>query len=517
MRCFVSACSVAVLLASGCGDAFAGCPDGYEGDPCVWSGGFRDPELTDPSAWSASSSEVAILPDATGLGPGLASFAPSVVCNAGSLAQIVQMPPSEVADPFVLEITYRADEVNGVDVYYGRAFRTLPVTFGRWATERFCLGEAAYGGPVTFEVLASERFQDCFGSPMGTIDVDRLEILVAEPGECPPANAVSNGSAELDGGGWSFELDVLRLGEAAASLEAGVGKDGTSGARLYKAAGSQKLAGMRTQVSVPLPSSLPSPALRFWWKASGWTYQVQIGAYPGLRTILYPLGTLLPSEGAQVNTYCLPPWTHGNVVDLSFILKGGFFADEAELVVDQVELLSDPKCGDSPDILDPDFEAAPNEWPGVIETRVSDPVVKLVRDPDRAGPSGDGFLEFSYSDNQLLVDANTWVWIPRSEGDRGPQLRYYSNVPVDPGVAVETFVGRSFVGQPVNTLETGGGWRPHAECLPPQWADRWFRFRVSIGSAVPPEEVVVFDGPKRVLIDDIQLRLDGSCPTGAPQ
>jgi hypothetical protein len=495
---------------------------GYEGDPCAWSGGFADPDLTDPTVWQpASSNEVAILPDASGYGDalGLASFAPSVTCKAGKLGQVVQMPSYDLADPFVVEITYRASEVNGVDVYYGRAVKTLPVTRGKWESKRFCLGEAAYGGPVTFEVVASERFLDCFSAPMGSIDVDRIEILVAEEGECPAPNSVLNGSANLQEGGWSFETIAGNAVVPTQGLEPGVGRDGSSGARLYKEANSDRRSAMWTQVSVPLPSSVPSPALRFWWKARGWAFSAQLGLYPGVQLLLYPLDTLTPSESPEVHTYCLPPWSHGSVAELSFIFGYGLAADEAELVIDDVELISDPRCGDSTEMLDPSFDASPNRWPGVILLGASTSAIELLKDPERAHSPGSGVLRISYPNDAVYLEANNWVWVPRSEGNRGPQLVFYSNVPAEPEVSVQSFVGRSSFDQPINELVPGGGWQPNVHCLPPQWAGRWFRFRVRVGtaSAVPEEMPVDFNTPKEVLIDDLELRLDESCPVDTPQ
>jgi hypothetical protein len=496
---------------------------GYAGDPCTWSGGLADPDLTDPDAWPERSNEVAILPDAPGFGPalGLASFASSVVCKAGALRQVVQMPPYDLADPFVIEITYRASDVNGVDVYYGRAVKTLPVTHGKWETKRFCLGEAAYGGPVTFDVLASERFLDCFSAPMGSIHVDRIEILVAKEEECPKPNSVLNGAADLDGGGWSFETDLGGVIGPTEGLEPLVGRDGTSGARLYKAAGSDSLSAMWTQVSVPLPSSVPSPALRFWWKATGWPFQAQLGVYTGVFAHFYHLDTLLPSESPDVYTYCLPPWSHGNVTDLSFQFLDGFYADEGELVVDDVELISDPRCGDSTDMLDPSFDASPNRWPGVFQTGVPYHAVELLQDSARAHSPGSGVLRISYPDDDINISFQTWVWVPQSEGKSGPRLVFYSNLPAavqgEPSVSVTSFIGRRSLGQPLNELVPGGGWLPNPHCLPREWAERWFRFTVRVGSPVPVETPTDFDTPKEVLIDDLELSLDESCPVDTPQ
>lgn len=489
------------------------CVAGYEGDPCVWNGAPEDPDFTDPGVWSDVSNGVTILPLASGLGPGLASFDVSAVCNAGTASQVVDMPSYALADPFVAELTYRANDVNGVDVYYGRAVKVLPATGEEWTTERFCLGEAAYGGPVKFRISASERLPDCFSNPRGSMEVDRFEILLADPDECPTPGSVLNGEAEVDQGGWFFEVQAAPDGGVASgALESGVGNSGSSGARLYKEAGARNLAAMGTRVSVPLASSVPSPGLRFWWKAAaGWSFQAQLGTFFGIGVVTYALDTLAGDGTSRTHTYCLPPWTHGNVVELSFVPIGGFFADESELVVDEVELISDPRCGDSTDLLDPGFDSAPNRWPSVLGADAQQSTVEVLDDATRAHPPGRGVLVMSYASNQVFMEATTWVWVPRSEGNRGPQLIFHSNVPADPGILVQSYLGRTLAGVE-NGLRSGGGWRRNKRCLPPEWAERWYRLRVRLGSAVRPDPGIAFDPPRELLIDDLEVITDEACP-----
>ncbi|MGB8331681.1 MAG: hypothetical protein WCE62_16255 [Polyangiales bacterium] len=166
------------------------CVPGYAGDPCAWKGGLKDPEFTDPEAWPDTTNGATVIALEQGQDDeGIASFESSVVCNAGAVAQTVDMPPYDLAEPFVIEVKYRATKVDGVAVGYNRAFRELPdtvlVLYPGWQTHRICLGEAGYGGPVKFQVAASGKLPDCFSAPEGRIEVDRFAILVAEPGECP--------------------------------------------------------------------------------------------------------------------------------------------------------------------------------------------------------------------------------------------------------------------------------------------------------------------------------------------
>ncbi|MGB5701713.1 MAG: hypothetical protein WBM48_02755 [Polyangiales bacterium] len=501
------------------------CVSGYAGDPCTWTGGLRDPQFTDPSAWADAPNSAAVLPLESGLsGPGIASFTSEIVCTSGAVAQVVEMPSYADAEPFVIEVDYQSEDVIGVDVGYNRAFRRLgnQVPGGGWWPYRFCVGEAGYGGDVKFQVAAFERLPDCLIAPIGTIKVDRFEILVANEGECPTPGSVLNGQANVGEGGWEFDAP----GSSEGGLREGKGEAGTSAAWVHKPAGSEDRAAMYTSVSVPLPDEdNPSPALRFWWSGKpNWSYWVNIGTYPGREVTIRPLDVLIGDGTPQVHTYCLPPWTHGNVVDLSFTTGGGRFPDEAELAVDNVEIISDPKCGVSQDLLDPSFDAAPNRRPGVWKRLEDEQVstVNIIDDPTRARPPGSGALELVYGSNHAWLDANTYVWVPPSEGERGPQLVYHSNTPASPGLGVFWALGSATLPNApcegefcpttplTSQLPRGGDWRRNTVCLPPEWAERWYLFWVAIRPSVEPLEV--YDPPRAVLLDDFEVRTSEECP-----
>ena len=227
-------------------------------------------------------------------------------------------------------------------------------------------------------------------------------------------------------------------------------------------------------------------------------------------------------------TYCLPPWTHGNVVDLSFVLLTGSAADEAELIVDDVELLSDSRCGNSTDLLDPSFDSAPIRWPGVSISPQAEPFssVSVLNDPGLANPPGAGVLELRYARNDAFVEVQTWVWVPPSEGDAGPQLVFYSNVPDDPGMPVIWSLG-SVSGidfecvdelcppTPLTSgLPLGGGWQePNRVCLPAEWEERWYRVRLRVRPEEPEVPLEIFDPPRAIYFDDFSVTTDEACPT----
>ncbi len=68
------------------------CVAGYAGDPCAWSGGLQNPGFTSDESWSKTNGAT-ILPLESGpSGPGIAAFSSIVTCNAGAVAQVVEMP-----------------------------------------------------------------------------------------------------------------------------------------------------------------------------------------------------------------------------------------------------------------------------------------------------------------------------------------------------------------------------------------------------------------------------------------
>ncbi len=449
-----------------------------------------------------------VLPLENGLNPGVAFLAPSVVCNAGEVSQTIEMPSFDSAEPFIAEVTYRAQNVHGLGVGFGRAIKTLPATED-WQTIRFCLGESAYGpsdaeygGSVKLRVTASERTVTCPDDTLGRIEVDRLWIDVAQQGECPKPGEVLNGAAEAGDRGWIFEGDPSK-----AALMEGVGRNGTGGAALVKAEGGATSTSMAAQLSVPLATDSFSPALRFWWKSSvGSAFAVEIGAFPDTTR---PVDTLVGDDSWRSYAYCLPPWTHGNVLDLAFFPATADSTIATELVVEDVELFSDDRCGDSPELLDPGFDSAPNRWHGVSDlgSQTTGESITL-RDDAELARTGRGVLEMTYTANDQLLRFETWLLVPESFENRGPQLVFFSKVPADAPMVVSSFLGKST--RPTDELLPGDLWRSNEVCLPPEWAGRWFRFQLRIGPS-RFEPFTTFDPPMRVFVDDFELRTSEAC------
>jgi hypothetical protein len=485
------------------------CAAGYEGTPCAFTGLIQDPgfqEDPDTSPWIGDKGAT-VLPTLDGEG---ALDGDSVICNAGSLLQMVEMPSHELAEPFMVEVNYKAEGVHGLAVGFNRSWKRLPPTESLlWRTETFCLGEGGYGeapngGLVDVRLSASERHRNCDDPELDSrIRIDHFTIRPDTENECLglEPSEVLNGSAEPNEAGWRF----FKEDNAQAGFAPGEGRDTTSGARLARGAGETGRATMATQISVPLPSpEFPSPALRFWWRgSSGGLFDVELGTLVDLDDRGRQVDTLVGTGAEPDYIYCLPPWTHGSVLDLSFSLPDGD-SSAVELVIDDVAITTDGDCGTEEDLLDPSFESAPNRWLGASVSSIYEMVLLQPDDPDAR--TGSGLIELNYDENAVVELAmETYVFVPQSEGDQGPAVTFHSMSPATPSTQVKWVLGRSE--RETGDVQTEITWQPNEVCLPAQWASRWFRLQVQVDLLQSPER------QERILLDDFFLGTSPSCAT----
>jgi len=481
------------------------CAPGYEGNPCAWAGVLEDRGFENGGAWAVSRGAT-VLPFERGpTSAGIGFLAPSVACNAGALSQTVEMPDYAAADPLVAEVTYRARNVFGLSLGFDLAWTQLGQTFDdAWATERVCLGEAAYGGSVLVQIGAREQVLSCFDEPVGDIEVDHLSIVLADPGECPAPGAVLNPTGEADQGGWKFDT----TGAAEAGFVEGVGRGGTSGVRLVRDANDRVLAW--TKLSIPSADSLPSPALRFWWRGTaGLSFEFRTGRYERTSSALesLPLDSAIGSGSDENYLYCLPPWTHGNVTNVIFRSLVNSSQDRSELVIDDVEIVSDARCGTSTNLLDPGFDAGPARIMGV--THLTPFQIATLRTESSLSRTGEGgVLELSYWNEEAIMLVETWVLVPESNGDEGPAVVFWSNVPQDNEKPIRSVLGRAAI-NPAD-LRVGGGWLRNEVCLFPEWSGRWYRVQWRLGD-IPPIGTAPIDPPIRIYIDDLELTTSSAC------
>jgi hypothetical protein len=415
------------------------------------------------------------------------------------------MPSYALAEPFVVEVNYKAEGVHGLGVGFDRSWKRLPEA-STWTPGSFCLGEGAYGespngGEVEVRIAASEQHENCYDEDLeSSVRIDHFTIRPAGADECLEPGSVLNGRAEADGEPWGFFTE----GDAEAGFASTQGRDGTSGARLTRGEGETGRATMTTQISVPVPATLASPALRFWWRGtSGAIFDVELGTRIDLGDRGRRVDTLVGTGSGLRYLYCLPPWTHGSVLDLSFSLPE-LGSGEVDLVIDDVEIVSNtlkPSCGNDEDLFDPGFESAPNHWLGTSVSSIFDTVLLPLDDP--LARSGDGLLEFRYESADAELAMETYVLVPPSKGEEGPALAFYSLSPATPSSEVQWVLGRSEV--ETDEVKTEITWEPNVVCLPPRWAGRWFRVQVRVRS---PKILL---GQERVLLDDFSVGTSPSC------
>jgi hypothetical protein len=277
---------------------------------------------------------------------------------------------------------------------------------------------------------------------------------------------------------------------------------------------------MTIQVSVPLPTEALSPALAFWWNGSNERlFPVEIGTFGGFDSAGRPdrarvMDTLVGAGGERNHVYCLPPWTHGAVVDLSFALPDDGRSEAVELAVDNVRIVSDDRCSDFDGLLDPGFESAPNRWIGA-SLGSSDQRVNMKPEPAVAH-SGNGVLELSYgwessqTSPSALLAMETYVLVPSVDEIGGPAVALYTDTEVQASARVEWLLGRT---ERCRGDLPHGAWARSEICLPAEWSGRWYRLKVQVK---PPNEAGTGEERFRVLVDDLELLTSPDCPRACP-
>lgn len=479
------------------------CLPGYEGDPCAWDKVLLDPGFQNtPMAWTTRRGVIVDAEAPGAVDPGQASFPDDALCNFGSVSQVVSMPPLEGSQPFAAEVSFRTLE----DFFFPFG-PSLSIGIGEaWITDRtdqpgfgirsYCLGEAAYGGEVEIE-LSNDPNQSSLSCPTeADLQIDHVEIVVAEPGQCPAPGEVMNGDFE-ELGGWEFTPGGQ---SATAGIEEGVGVD-DSRAAVLAATGLCDRARMRGTLSVPAASSMPSPAIELRWKVTN-------GRLVTFAIDDRPWATLEGNGFARTARYCLPPWMRGGVhwIEAELTVLSGACADPVprELVLDDLRIVNEPACGANAGVLDPGFESAP--MPLMGSTAVpGDGTVATVADPALAR-SGNGVLEVSITVRCSSVVYDFYVIPPAPDAVGGPALRFWHRVPNNP---VSTAVAQS--SRSALQLPENGEWTEALLCLDPNLVGRPTSIRLGLsgGSGL----CAPFGGTEFAYFDDLELTTDASCPS----
>jgi hypothetical protein len=488
------------------------CAAGYTrsgGGVCEWSGVVGDPGFASTTTWMIDGAATVdnSLNQAGMVDPGAARWAPGdALCKLSRVTQSVTMPRLSRAEPLVAQVSFQFsghfDSLTpsiGLDTAFGEVQQT---TGSPWRTARICLGGGQYapaaskgrGAPITLTLMANRIGFEC-GS-VSNLSVDHIEIVPANPNECPVPGQAANGDAE-GAGGWVFNV-AGGSGLSTGTFPAGAGEGGTRGARLFVAQRCD-FPSATDPISIPIAAAVASPALSFYHRATNLsTTNVSLS---GLS-----LPTLGGTGSGVTHRQCLPAFMRGAVVNLNASLNtgSGTCTDPVNLesVFDNVKIVNEPSCGTDATITDPGFES-PLELVGASSTP-GQSLARTLSDPAQAH-GGNGVLQLSETStcNDPTWSAN--LITPAASGTAGPALGFFYRAA--PGTLTRFGVsgfGAAFMPTQDNQ------WHQGLVCLNPALRGRnqavSFSVRFQSGTC---DQVMTAE---TAFIDDLTVTTDASCP-----
>lgn len=495
-----------------------------EFDAAPFDGGF-----TQATSWTPVGQGASINVAAPGsVDPGEGSLNRVGICQFGGFNQTFTMPPFELADQFKITVTHSGNDPAGFEIPNGTVvavgvngeFKESLVMRNAFKTESFCLGPRAYGqgpigSPVLFQVAAQTgQFAGllCDGTSEATIQIDRVALEVAAPGECPAAGTLINGDFETDDV-WTFNA----VQSATGAIVAGAGESASRGATLTTA---NKCSEVTMTGQVAFPSTILHPAI-----------DVHFSGTFGGRLVMQVAGqnlATLNGAAAAHKRICLPEWTRGITTSIGFFLQrasdnGCATARNQTFTVDNLTITDDPSCTGS-DLTDSGFELfstanGPEIGWGLTNGFVNDIEGSQALITNIGQRTGNSALRLIGSHECVGVGdggADFTINVPASEGTAGPAIKFFANV----GNGNLKTISRIAI-QPGPTFQNPGlkldlpevgVYQPAVFCLPPSTSGRRMTFRFSTGDVDGggcgpteyPDEVA--------LIDDVEVTTDASCP-----
>lgn len=478
------------------------CVAGYArgGAACAWQGVIADPGFSNPAAWIAASMAAV---DAAAAAPdqkdaGILRLARNS-CAAAALQQIV-MPRFERAEPLVAAMTYRIPDFGGIGgsgpaFGIGRTWSEDPPTTypTQWATERRCLGAGHYApadstGPGEEVPLYIGRLV-ASACRYDTVELDRFDIVPANPGECPLPGQVVNGLADTDGG-WTFTASSA----GSAGFAAGVGENGSRGARMSLPQRCSSASAV-VPLSPDLPDTAGGPSLSYYVSS---TAQTSVYGYLGAQSL-----PVIPGNQPTIVRFCVPAHLRGAAQRLqvqSYYTAGGVCTDavNASAVLDTVKLESTPACGTDLFLADPGFESG-----YLAETYMSG--TGSVRSIEDAGThGGTHMLELKMSSCASSAYAYVHAITPAPVGSAGPALAFWSRMTTGINAELQVYLS----GGPSIAVPRDLQWRRGVMCLDPKLTGRhqqlFFYFSAPTCTGTFPAE--------SAFIDDLEVTVDPSCP-----
>ncbi|MGN6103632.1 MAG: hypothetical protein ACTHU0_00775 [Kofleriaceae bacterium] len=491
---------------------------------CEFGGAPLDPQLQDPTKWQSIGTGAAIDPAATGnQDPGELVIDGPGMCTYASIKQTFTMPPYERAEPLKAVVTYALLDPMFVlftqpKVAFGIGNQWFEADLERntYLTKSFCLGPAAFGGPVDFRIGTLGGLE-CGDPSEVTIRVDQMVVRKADPGECPAPGSIENADFESPGG-WSF---VQQSGGTGAIVPTG-GENGTAAARLTHANRCSEIS-MTGNAAFPAAGALPNPAIDVYWSSTA--FQGRLVFQIDGRDV----ATLAGDGTAKHSRICVPAWAQGTIGTLGFLSQrvsnnGCSTPLSKSFTIDNLSFVSDPMCSTTSDNTDPGFERIANAtgpvtgW-GLINTYVNDiqgtsaDVINAVN----AAHSGLGVLLLQgYNDCGGIEEGgggHITLRVPPAQGAAGPAIKLWSQIGANPKTETRaTLLTRSrYDSQPQYlVLPETGVYTQSTLCVPPNLIGRRIGLRLTTGDYDGGGCASVYN--ESALIDDVEITTDASCP-----
>jgi hypothetical protein len=422
------------------------------------------------------------------------------LCNLGRLSQTVVMPREALAGPLVITIQYRTTSSMGLGapaVGLGAVWRDdLPVGQPGFRTVRACLGPGQYapasstgaGVPTLLTLMPQSTNIGCPGATT-ELDVDHVDLVPADPGECPADGLAANGDAETTGG-WTFSAGTTSV----ATIVDGVGSNNSRGVRLFLA---QRCDDPVASDPVAIAAT-GTPAFELYDRTtSGVSPNVSLGGH----TLPVPAGT----GAGRTTRVCVPAAMRGGAYTFRAYLDGGNGtcgdALGFESIFDDVKLVDDPRCAGET-LVDPGFES---QLPllGALSTagKGTAQVVTGAGIPH----AGNAALRL---DESVTCYDGTWVAevvAPPPVGTAGPALAFFYRAEPKNKTQFEVVTDTT-----VFTGTADNMWQQGLVCLDPKLVGRIQS--VTFTRAFLSGACEVAMTTETAYVDDLALTTDPSCP-----
>lgn len=379
------------------------------------------------------------------------------------------------------------------------------------SSKRTCVGDWGYGTQLTARAWLDSPYAV---DPVILLDHVDYQASAA----CPRPGEVVNGDFE-GAAGWTLS--------GGADIDAGPVTGDTRVAHFVTATQCDR-ASITGTFSVPTAAHLPNAALRLMLRTgysnnASASVSVQLTAEAPASTdskwmeLAPNVPEVVPSIVPSQTAGCLPEWTKGRVVTVTLNLErdqcSGGVPWVNEFFIDNLELVSEPKCPLATNLLGGDFEQDTQYW---TFSNPIGPQLQYIFSPAPVAHSGSAALRLSVDVACQMNRAMNTFTVPAANGSDGPAVKFWYQIP-QPGASQFSVkvTGKRYVDTTLDPLQPRvltpvNGWTQVTVCLDPKY------------SGVPNELAFMAAGPGGVCsastphaeawFDDVEVTTDPACP-----